>query len=129
MKTTIKITDLTHEDLTNFLSTALYGSFWAGADYDESDEEGITMESEFDGSSFEDILASLLLNGKTITITDEEEEKDYKINLEMIIKGFNKVGKSEDYRHHVWNFITEDYDYNDADIILQFIIFGEEMYA
>jgi hypothetical protein len=129
MKFTFKITELTHTELSDFLSTALYGSFWAGVDYDESDKEGVEIQSEYDEPCFDDILASILLGGKTITITDEEEETEYKLDLKTLLKGFNKVAKSEDYRHHVWNIINEDYDFNDADIVLQFAIFGEEMYA
>lgn len=129
MKTSFEIQELTHTELSDFLSTALCGSFWAGVDYDESDKEGVEIQSEYDKPCYEDILASILLGGKTITIIDEEEEKEYKLDLEMIIKAFNKVAKSEDYRHHVWNIINEDYDFNDADIVLQFAIFGEETYA
>ena len=129
MKFTFKITELTHTELTDFLSTALYASFWASAYYDVSDKEGITIESEFDEPSFEDVLASILLGGKTILILDVEDEQEYKLDLKMIINAFNKVAKSEDYRHHVWNIINEDYDFNDADIVLQFAIFGGEMYA
>ena len=129
MKTTFKITELTHTELSDFLSTALYGSFWANASYDESDKEDVEIQSEFDKPCHTDILASLLLAGKTITINDNEEEKEYKIILENLIKGFNKVGRDKDYRHHVWNIINEDYDFNDADIILQFAIFGKETYA
>ena len=129
MKTTIKITELTHTEMSDFLSTALYGSIWASASYDESDKEDVEIQSEFDKPCHTDILASLLLAGKTITINDNEEEKEYKITLENLIKGFNKVGRDKDYRHHVWNIINEDYDYYDADIILQFAIFGNETYA
>lgn len=129
MKTSFEIQELTHTELSDFLSTALYGSFWASAGYDESDKESVEIQSEYDEPCFEDILASLLLGGKTITIIDDEEEKEYKLDLKTLLNGFNKVAKSEDYRHHVWNFITENYDYNDADIVLQFAIFGEETYA
>ena len=129
MKFTFKITELTHTELTDFLSTALYASFWASAHYDVSDKEGVEIQSEYDEPCFEDILASILLGGKTITIIDDEEEKEYKLDLKMLINAFNKVAKSEDYRNHVWNIINEEYDINDADIVLQFAIFGEEMYA
>jgi len=129
MKTLFEIQELTHTELSDFLSTALSGSFWASAEYDESDKESVEIQSEYDEPSFEDVLASILLGGKTITITDEEEETEYKLDLKTLLNGFNKVAKSEDYRHHVWNFITENYDYNDADIVLQFAIFGEETYA
>ena len=129
MKTTIKITELTHTELSDFLCTALTQSFWASADYDESDKEGVEIQSEFDEPCYEDVLASLLLNGKTITISDKEDGQEWKVDLKTLLKGFNKVAKSEAYRHHVWNFITEDYGSTDADIILQFAIFGKETYA
>lgn len=130
MKFSFEIQELTHTELSDFLSTALYGSFWASADYDKSDKESVEIQSEFfDEPSFEDVLASILLGGKTITIIDDEEEKEYKLGLKTLLNGFNKVAKNEDYRHHVWNIINEEYDINDADIVLQFAIFGEEMYA
>ena len=129
MKTTIKITELTHTELSDFLCTALTQSFWASADYDESDKEGVEIQSEFDKPCYEDVLASLLLNGKTITISDKEDGQEWKVGLDTLLKGFDKVAENREYRHHVWNFITQDYDYYDADIILQFAIFGEETYA
>ena len=124
MKTTIKITELTHTELSDFLCTALFQSFWANVDYDVKDEEGIEIEATID-----DAMASILLNGKTITISDKEDGQEWKVDLKTLLKGFNKVAKSEAYRHHVWNFITEDYGSTNADIILQFAIFGEETYA
>lgn len=129
MKTTIKITELTHSELSDFLSTALVQSSWANVNYDVKDKEGLEIPTEYDRPYVEDVLASLLLNGKTITISDKEDGQEYKLDLKTLLKGFNKVAKSEAYRHHVWNFITEDYDSTDADIILQFAIFGEETYA
>lgn len=129
MKTTIKITELTHRELSDFLCTALFQSFWANVDYDVKDKEGLEIQTEYDRPYVEDVLASLLLNGKTITISDMEDGQEYKLDLKTLLKGFNKVAKNRDYRHHVWNFITEDYGSTDADIILQFAIFGEETYA
>lgn len=129
MKTTIKITELTHTELSDFLRTALLHSFWANVDYDVKDKEGIEIQTMYYRPYVEDILASLLLNGKTIIIIDKEDGQEWKVDLKTLLKGFNKVAKSEAYRHHVWNFITEDYGSTNADIILQFAIFGEETYA
>ena len=129
MKTTIKITELTHTELSDFLCTALFQSFWANVDYDVKDEEGIEIESQYETATIEEAMASILLNGKTITISDKEDGQEWKVDLKTLLKGFNKVAKSEAYRHHVWNFITEDYGSTNADIILQFAIFGEETYA
>lgn len=129
MKTTIKITELTHTELSDFLHVALLHSFWANVDYDVKDKEGLEIQTEYDRPYVEDVLASLLLNGKTITIIDEEEEKRYNLDLKTLLNAFNKVAKSKDYHRHVWNIITEDYDSTDADIVLQFAIFGKETYA
>ena len=129
MKTTIKITELTHTELSDFLLAALLHSSWANVDYDVKDKEDVEIQTVYYKPYVEDILASLLLNGKTITISDKEDGQEYKLDLKTLLKGFNKVAKSEAYRHHVWNFITEDYGSTDADIILQFAIFGEETYA
>ena len=129
MKFTFKITELTHRELTDFLCTALFQSFWANVDYDVKDEEGIEIESQYETATYEEAMASILLNGKTITISDKEDGQEWKVDLDTLLKGFDKVGKNKDYYHHVWNIINEDYDFNDADIVLQFAIFGEEVYA
>lgn len=39
MKAIINVRELTHEELSDFLSTALSGSFWAGVACDESDTD------------------------------------------------------------------------------------------
>ena len=128
MKTTIKITELTHTELYYFLCTALVQSFWAEVDYDVQDEEGIEIETEYETPTYLETVASILLAGRTVTISDKEDGQEYKLDLKTLLKGFNKVAKSEAYRHHVWNFITEDYGSTDADIIVQCAIFGEETY-
>ena len=129
MNNNINIIIVTHSELSDFLCTALTQSFWANVDYDVKDKEGVEIQSEFDKPCYEDVLASLLLNGKTITISDKEDGQEWKVDLKTLLKGFNKVAKSEAYRHHVWNFITEDYGSTNADLILQFAIFGKETYA
>ena len=67
MKTETKITEISHEDLVNLLSTSLYGSTYLSANYDES------VEYDED-KSYEDIMADILLNGGKIEITDHYAE-------------------------------------------------------
>lgn len=129
MKFTFKITDLRHTELSDFLRTALLHSFWANVDYDVKDKEGVEIQTEYYRPYVEDVLASLLLNGKTITIIDKEDGQEYKLDLETLLNAFNNVAKSEAYHHHVWNIITENYNRSDADIVLQFAIFGKKRYA
>ena len=129
MKFTFKITELTHTELSDFLCTALIQSFWADVNYDVKDKEGVEIQTEYDRPYVEDVLASLLLNDKTITIIDKEDGQEYKLDLNTLLNAFNSVAKSEAYHHHVWNIIIENYDITDADIVLQFAIFGKKRYA
>lgn len=67
MKTQVSILEQTKEDLVNLLSTALYGSNYLSADYEES------IEYDED-DSYEEIMAEILLNGGKILITDHYAE-------------------------------------------------------
>lgn len=129
MKFTFKITELTHTELSDFLRTALLHSFWANVDYDVKDKESIEIQTVYYRPYVEEILASLLLNDKTITIIDKEDGQEYKLDLNTLLNAFNSVAKSEAYHHHVWSIITENYNISDADIVLQFAIFGKKRYA
>lgn len=63
MKTEVKITDINKEDLVNLLSSALYGSSYLSADYEESVEHN-------EDDCYEDIMANILLHGGKIMVTD-----------------------------------------------------------
>lgn len=65
MKTQVTITEITQEDLVDFLSTALYSSSYLSADYDEDAE----IERD-DDDCYEDVMAKILLNGGIIRVTD-----------------------------------------------------------
>ena len=129
MKFTFKITELTHTELSDFLLAALLHSSWANVDYDVKDKEDVEIQTVYYKPYVEEILASLLLNDKTITIIDKEDGQEYKLDLNTLLNAFNRVAKSEAYHHHVWNIIIENYDITDADIVLQFAIFGRKRYA
>ena len=63
MKTKTTISEITHEDLVNLFSTALYSSNYLGANYDKHPD----LE---DCECFEDKLAKSLLNGRSIRFID-----------------------------------------------------------
>lgn len=67
MKMKKQITSITHNDLVNLFSTALYGNSLVDADY--SNEYNVLFDSN---DCFEDKLAKILLNGGEITIIDME---------------------------------------------------------
>ena len=108
MKTQITITELTHEDLVNLFSTALYGSTYLSADYTIEDKKSVGVSED---DCYEDIIAKILLSGKSIEVTDDyaegcsygslpyrfqdEEDDDssivYRVSLEDIKRGLERA--------------------------------------
>ena len=108
MKTKITITEITHEDLVNLFSAALYGSTYLSADYTIEDKRGVDVSED---DCYEDIIAKILLSGKSVEVTDyyaegcyygslpyKFQDKDdddssviYFVNLESIKRGLERA--------------------------------------
>ena len=156
MKTKTTITELTHDDLVELFSTALSGSSYLGADYEESIEHD-------EKDCFEDILANILLHGGCIKVNDyysegdvygelpheldEENEcttyfvtyDDIKRGLERAADGTFNAGNDKwtkqtkrSARVSFDSFMDEDsceFDLVRADILMQIILFDEIIYG
>ena len=137
MKTKIKVTELTHEEIVDLLSTALYGSEWFVAKYDENLYESLKNK---DGICFEDKLADMLLAGHKITIVDvysggvsysnkcvgvKNENVYYEIDLKDILKKASTIIGYE----LISDVLSGDGDYYTADEFLQRVVFGEVIYG
>lgn len=156
MKTKTTITELTHDDLVELFSTALTGSSYLGADYEESIEHD-------EKDCFEDILANILLHGGCIKVNDyysegdvygelpheldEENEcttyfvtyDDIKRGLERAADGTFNAGNDKwteqtkrSARVSFGSFMNEeacDFDLVRADILMQIILFDEIIYG
>ena len=156
MKTKTTITELTHDDLVDLFSTALSGSSYLSADYEESVEHD-------EKDCFEDILANILLHGGCIKVNDyysegdvygelpreldEENEcttyfvtyDDIKRGLERAADGTFNAGDDEwtektkrSARVSFDSFLDEDrcaFDLVRADILMQIILFDEIIYS
>ena len=137
MKTKITVSEFTHDDLTCLLSTALYGSYWAGAGYDKEVYKTLT---ETHGNYLEDKLADMLLSGHKITVTDYEAEGEkysdnfvgfdgenavYKVGL----NDFLKVASTKKGYSLAKDVISGDGDFWTADSFLQRVVLGEEIYG
>jgi hypothetical protein len=148
MKTTTKVTEITHDELVNLLSTATCGRSWIGFDYKIKDYETLPNTSEDD--CFEDKLAKILLSGKPIYALDfyadgEVFGKDlphkivgeyvkYTLTLDAIKEGVARVldGCDNDVKKYVNDWVDEDgcnLDYTEADAIMQWILFGVVVYG
>lgn len=108
METKTTITELSHNDLVDLFSTALYGSSYLSADYTIDDRKSVDVSYD---DCYEDIIAKILLSGKSVEVTDDYAEgcpygslpykfqdKDdddssviYFVNLESIKRGLERA--------------------------------------
>ena len=108
MKTNTTITEITHDDLVNLFSTALYGSTYLSSDYAIEDRKSVNPT---ENDCYEDIIAKILLSGKSVEVTDDyaegcsygslpyrlqDEEDDessvvYRVTLEDIKRGLERA--------------------------------------
>lgn len=156
MKTKTTITELTHDDLVELFSTALSGSSYLGADYEESIEYN-------EDACFEDILANILLHGGCIKVNDYYSEGDvygelpheldednecttYFVTYDDIKRGLERAADGTfNAGNDKWtkqtkrsakvsfdSFMDEDrcdFDLVRADILMQIILFDEIIYG
>jgi hypothetical protein len=139
METKIKVTAMTHDELVNLLSTALYDSQWFTASYDRKIYESLACVT---GECFEDKLADMLLAGHKITITDiEADGEKYSDKFvrfegryddavyEVALKDFLKVASTKKGYELICDVLSGEGDYYTADNFLQRVVFGEEIYG
>lgn len=145
MKLISAISKITHDDLVELFSTALYGCEIFVVDW-PNDHPEIFKE----GDCIEDKLARCLLNDQHIIIGDRYSDEvfygdlphrwddenwcmDYTVKLADIEKGLNKAlnygGWPQKYVYNLCNADEGDFDYPQALCLLQFILFGEEIYG
>lgn len=141
MKTKTTISDVKFEDLANLLSGAFYDVF--RVDY-------ITRFNKLKkGDFFEDRLANILLGGGAIGVIDNFAEGEvygsikehteyedgailYEVTLSNIIDGIEKaLNGTEWQRRCAMDLVgeSEHFDANEAQTLMQMIVFGEEIYG
>lgn len=137
MKVKILVTELSHEELTDLLSTSLYGSSWFEARYDKEVYKSLNNKN---GDCFEDKLADMLLNGHKITIVDTMAEgesysnKFVRLNgdcaeYEIGINDILKTASSKTGYELLKDVLSGEGDYYTADAFLQRVVFGKEIYG
>ena len=137
----VQVTGVTHEELVNLFSTAFYGNEYMGATYDKNELNQIP-EDKREGDCFEDFLADMILNGKSIQVTDylaegedygclhcypadDDEFIVYDVELEDILKGLS----SEANFRMMQEIQSGEGDMFTAYTLIQRIIFGIEIYV
>ena len=154
MKTKTEIIELTHDDLVNLLCTATYDSNWLSCYAPDRD-----FVENLPDTCREDIWAKCLLSGRKIEFTDynaeegeyygtlehytdEDGKTTYIVSLQDIKDGLQKCadGTSKDadkyadkgFLARCYNDFVNDgdnWDYVEADALMQIILFGELIYG
>lgn len=148
MKLKATITDITHDDLVNLFSTATFDSSWFGIKRPKGSYKGTELEDESD--CLEDTWSKIVLNGGKLFFCDyyAEDEEDfygtkphewkgdhmrYDITLDDIKSGIEKAVDEGEYPARcVMRLIDNDscdFDIDDAECLIQYIIFGEQVYG
>ena len=152
IKRNTEIIDITHDDLVNLFSTALYGSTVFEVEIDREFYHTIPKEKK-EGDTIEDKMADIILNGGNLFFYDKEDDGDplsdlgkvvdngedepyviYTINLDNIIDGLCACANGErgDWGMECFeHFLTDDreFDQCEADTLLQNIVFNEAVYG
>lgn len=144
MKTIVIVTELSHEDLVDILSTALYGCNYLSVDLDDPVYETIPEDQRI-GNCYEDIGADILLHGGCLKITDYEADGElYTKRIHKQGPYLDKVGRGVYFvsiEDILWacstprgyKLLTETLsgqgDYFTANSLLQIAMFGEEIYG
>lgn len=117
MKYQIKVEKMERNEIADLLTTALYGSYIWKVD-------NTTKEyNEAQGNTIEDKLADVLLKGQQVILIDTEEDETFSLNLYQLYRGL------ELYVKNGGHIAIEEYDFNDADAVLQYAIFGKIVFC
>ena len=147
MKTTTKISEINQEDLVNLLTTATYRSEWLSIGTPCGASDGLLTEDD----CREDAWAKVILAGKKLFFYDyyAEDENDfngnlphkwdkynecirYEFTLEDIANGIAKCIDNGGWELQcVYNLINnpQNLDLDEAEAIMQVIVFGEVIYG
>ena len=140
MKFEFKVTEITHDELVSVFCIGCEGSDFGFA-YNKKNYAQIPKDKR-NGDCLEDKVADCLLNGYKIAVTDyyaegevygknlEHEIDDdgavtYYVGLQDFLNGFS----NKDAMEHVKDLADENDDYTTAYCLIQYVLFGEQIYG
>lgn len=122
-----KTITLTSTDISDLLSAALTGSFWASVDWNVREYATAKQRLKDKGEEpcIEDVLTNILENNGSIIICDDEENEEYKVTLGKLLWAIQETIQNE-----YWDGQdTCDVDSVIGDTILQYACFNDVIYG
>ena len=89
IRKTAEILEISHDEIVDLLSTALYGSSYLSAEYDKEFYNSLPKDKKH-GDCYEDHMADVLLNGGEIYLYDNDSDGEIynnRSNAEVIDEG------------------------------------------
>lgn len=144
------VVKITKEDVVGILSSAFNGGidYWGmvipnDKIYEETCEWLLkNEESDYDDGEicYEEIIAQMLFDGKSVTIRDVENGKETWLSLSNLSNGIQKAFRDGYYNSYnwlvpdgdgfgEWHLETSQIDAEVADVIIQLAVLGEVTYG
>ena len=143
---TIKITK---EDVVDILSSAIGGiGYWGEIIPNDRQYEKTkrwlleNAESDYDDGEicYEEVVAQILFDGKSVTVRDSEDDKESWLSLSNLAQGIQTAFREGYYSNYnwlvpdgdgfgEWHLETSQIDAEVADVIIQLAVFGQVVYG
>ena len=143
---TIKITK---EDVVDILSSAMDGiGYWGEIVPNDRQYEKAkrwlleNAESDYDDGEicYEEVVAQILFDGKSVTVRDSEDDKESWLFLSNLAQGIQTAFREGYYSSYnwlvpdgdgfgEWHLETSQIDAEVADVIIQLAVWGEVVYG
>lgn len=146
LKPTIQV-KITKEDVLDIICSAVNGGvgYWGTTsandeDYSEAKKHLVEQGADLKDVCYEEVFAQILFDGKSLEITDIENDKKYFLSLEKLFIGLRKAIEEGYYPHYnwfvpegdgfgEWHLETSQIDSEVSDVIIQLAVFGQVVYG
>lgn len=124
---------LTEQDILDILTTAFEGGIGYWCCLDNTDADWVAARQQLKEETGEtpcfcDVAYRVMKNGQTVKLEDEEEGTVLELTLEKFQQGCTKYTE-ETHRDIHRTIDNSEFDAEDADMIIQYALFGELIYG
>lgn len=116
--------DIFHTSLCNVYGSGYFNGYGLEFIWDEDDYK--KAKAKLQSPCFEDVILQIILDGGTLGVLDHECDGEYNahINEATILDRMDLVPAQ-----NLLNIINEDDDIDDADAVLQTLLYGEVIFG
>ena len=116
--------DIFHTSLCNVYGTGYFNGYGLEFIWDEDDYK--KAKAKLQSPCFEDVILQIIKDGGTLGVLDHECDGEYNahINEAIILDRMDQVPPQR-----LLNIINEEDDAEDADVVLQTLLYGEVIFG